>query len=211
MTDYALVGGMTVLFGLGVWAAFTAGVRRGRAIEQTRADRRIHDTALPALDAVAVLAESPETKQVAREYAAVLRRSIDRRRKGRLSDDLAGLVAELSWHGMRTRLEMRGLDARVDAALPAERRSAIREAIGAALHNTVKHSGVHDAEVTVETRDGGVAVIARDSGAGFDLDGGHPGFGIGASIVGRMAEVGGTATIESHPGAGTRVTLWVPA
>jgi glucose-6-phosphate-specific signal transduction histidine kinase len=211
MADYALVGVVTVLFGLGVWAAFTLGVRRGRAMEQSRADQRIEDTALPALDAIAVFAPTPEAKLVAREYAAVLRRNLERKRKRRLSDDLAGVVAELSWQGMRTRLELGGLDARVDAGLPPERRSALREAIGAALHNTARHSGVHDAEVTVETRDGGVAVTARDSGAGFDMDRGRPGFGIGASIVGRMTEVGGTATIESRPGGGTRVTLWVPA
>ncbi|TDV43132.1 sensor histidine kinase [Actinophytocola oryzae] len=211
MTGYLFAGMVTVLFGIGVWAAFTEGVRRGRAMEQSRADQRIQDTALPALDAIAVLAGTPQTKQVAREYAAVLRRNLGRKRRGRLSEDLAGVVAELSWHGIRTRLELDGLDERVDADLPAERRSALREAIGAALHNTARHSGVRDARVTVETRDGGVAVTARDSGAGFDLDDGRAGFGIGESIVGRMAEVGGTATIESRPGRGTRVTLWVPA
>jgi signal transduction histidine kinase len=211
MTQYVLVGVVTVLFGLGVWAAFTVGVRHGRAVEQARADRRIRDTALPALDAIALLASTPDIKQVAREYAAVLRRDLDRRRKVRLSDDLVGVVTEFSWQGLRTRLELGGLDARVDAALPAERRDALREATVEALRNTAQHSGVQDAEVTVETRDGGVAVTARDSGSGFDLDLGQPGFGIGESIVGRMTEVGGTATIESQPGAGTRVTLWVPA
>ena len=221
MTDFVLVGVVTVLFGLGVWSAFAVGVRHGRAVEQARADRRIHDTALPALDAIALLGGNPEVKQVAKEYAAVLRRDLDRRRaqrafsvwnrrrKVRLSDDLVGVVTELSWQGLRTRLELRGLDARVDAALPPARRNALREATGEALRNTARHSGVHDAEVTVETRDGGVAVTARDSGVGFDLE--RPGFGIGKSIVGRMREVGGTATIESRPGAGTRVTLWVPA
>jgi signal transduction histidine kinase len=211
MTEYVLVGVVTVLFGLGVWAAFTIGVRHGRAVEQARADRRIRDTALPALDAIALLASTPDIKQVAREYAAVLRRDLDRRRKVRLSDDLVGVVTEFSWQGLRTRLELGGLDARVDATLPAERRDALREATVEALRNTARHSGVQDAEVTVETRDGGVAVTARDSGSGFDLDLGQPGFGIGESIVGRMTEVGGTATIESQPGAGTRVTLWVPA
>jgi signal transduction histidine kinase len=211
MADYVLIGVVTVLFGLGVWAAFTVGVRHGRAVEQARADRRIRDTALPALDAIALLASTPDIKQVAREYAAVLRRDLDRRRKVRLSDDLVGVVTEFSWQGLRTRLELGGLDARVDATLPAERRDALREATVEALRNTARHSGVQDAEVTVETRDGGVAVTARDSGSGFDLDLGQPGFGIGESIVGRMTEVGGTATIESQPGAGTRVTLWVPA
>ncbi|MFL6124664.1 sensor histidine kinase [Actinophytocola sp.] len=211
MSDYVLVGLVTVLFGCGVWAAFAVGVRRGRAIEQVRADQRIQDTALPALDALALLADTSGNRQVAREYAALLRRDLDRRRGTRLSEDLVGVVTELSWHGLRTKLRLDGLDARVDAGLPPDRRSALREATGAALRNTARHSGVSDAEVTVETRDGGVAVTTRDSGAGFDLDHGQPGFGIGESIVGRMAEVGGTATIESRPGAGTRVTLWVPA
>jgi signal transduction histidine kinase len=211
MTDYVLVGLVTVLFGFGVWTAFAAGVRRGRAIEQGRADQRIRDTALPALDALALLADTQENRLVAKEYAALLRRDLDRRRGTRLSEDLVGVVTELSWQGLRTRLQMEGLDARVDAALPPERRKALREATGAALRNAARHAGVHDAEVTVETRDGGVAVTTHDSGAGFDLDRGRPGFGIGASIVDRMAEVGGTATIESRPGAGTRVILWVPA
>lgn len=211
MAEYALVGVVTVLFGLGVWAAFTIGVRRGRAMEESRADQRISDTALPALDAIAVFAPTEEAKMVAREYASVLRRTLDRTRTTRLSDDLAGVVAELAWQGIRTRLELSGLDARVDAGLPAERRCALREAIGAALRGTTPRGGGHDAEVTVETRDGGVAVTARDTGAGLDIARGRPGFGVGQSIVGRMAEVGGTATIESRPGGGTRVTLWVPA
>lgn len=210
MTDYVLAGLVAVLFGFGVWLAFTAGVRRGRAIERARADQRIQDTALPALDALALLADTPENRQVAREYATVLRRDLDRRRTARLSEDLVGVVTELSWHGLRTRLRLDGLDARVDATLPAERRSALREATGAALRNTARHSGVRDAEVTVETRDGGVAVTAHDAGSGFDVNRGRPGFGIGDAIVGRMAEVGGTAVIESRPGVGTRVTLWVP-
>lgn len=205
------VGGVAVLFGFGVWSAFTAGVRRGRAVERARADRRIHDTALPALDAIALLAGSTEIRQVAREHAASLRQDLDRRRGSvRLSEDLAGVVAEQERTGLRTRLQLCGLDAHVDAGLPDEQRCALREATGEALRNTARHSGVREAEVTVETRDGGVAVTAHDAGSGFDMDSCDPGFGIGESIVARMSEVGGSATIESRPGAGTRVTLWVP-
>lgn len=212
MTPYlaVTVGGVTVMFGLGAWVAFTAGVRSGRAVERARADRRIHDTALPALDAIALLAGNGEVRQVAREYAASLRHDLDRHGPARLSEDLADVVAEQERGGLRTRLQMCGLDAQADARLPAERRSALREATGEALRNTARHSGVREAEVTAETRDGGVAVTARDAGAGFDMESCDPGFGIGESIVARMSEVGGSATIESRPGAGTRVTLWVP-
>jgi signal transduction histidine kinase len=207
----ASVGGVAVLFGFGLWSAFTAGLRRGRAVERARADRRIHDTALPALDAIALIAVSAKVRRVAREHAASLRQDLDRRRGSvRLSEDLAGVVAEQERSGLRTRLQTCELDARVDAGLPAEQRSALREATGEALRNTARHSGVREAEVMVETRDGGIAVTARDAGSGFDMDACDPGFGIGESIVARMSEVGGSATIESRPGVGTRVTLWVP-
>jgi signal transduction histidine kinase len=166
------VGGVAVLFGFGLWSAFTTGVRRGRAVERARADRR--------------------------------------RGPVRLSEDLAEVVAEQEHDGLRTRLRLGGLDARVDAGLPPKHRDALREATGEALRNTARHSGVHEAEVTVRTRDGGVAVTTHDAGSGFDMDSCRLGFGIGESIVARMTEVGGSATIQSRPGAGTRVTLWVP-
>jgi signal transduction histidine kinase len=53
-------------------------------------------------------------------------------------------------------------------------------------------------------------VIARDHGTGFDADTVPAGFGITNSITARLVEVGGSAKIESAPGKGTRVTMWVP-
>ena len=38
-----------------------------------------------------------------------------------------------------------------------------------------------------------------------------PGYGIQHSILTRMREVGGQATVDSHPGQGTRVDLRWPA
>ena len=197
------------LLGLVGVAAFAAGIRRGRAVERARANRRLHDTVLPALDAIALLAGSGEVKRMAREYAADLRRDLARprrRRSASLNEDLTGVVAELRRHGLSVRF-----DTHTDPGLPPDRRGALRDAAGEALRNTVRHSGVREAELTVEPRDGGVAVIASDEGLGFDPMFCRPGFGISESIVARMAEVGGTAAIESRPGMGTRVTLWVPA
>ena len=59
-------------------------------------------------------------------------------------------------------------------------------------------------------RDNGIAVIARDHGTGFSDADRPAGFGISNSITARLADVGGSSTIESEPGRGTRVTLWVP-
>jgi len=198
-----------IVLGLVGLAAFTAGLRRGRAVERARANRRLHDTALPALDAIALLAGPGEVRRLAREYAADLRRGLARprrRKSASLTEDLADVAAELSRHGLHVRL-----DARTDLVLPSERREALRDAAAEALRNTVRHSGVREADLTVEPRHGGVAVIAADAGVGFDMASHQPGFGISESIVARMAEVGGSATLESRAGTGTRVTLWVPA
>lgn len=197
-----------VVLGL-VGFAFAAGVRHGRAVERARANRRLHDTALPALDAIALLAGPGEVRRLAREYAAELRQDLERpeRRKSvSLTEDLAGVAAELRRHGLSVRL-----DTHTDLELSPERREALRGAAAEALRNTVRHSGVREADLTVEPRHGGVAVIAADAGVGFDMASYQPGFGISESIVARMAEVGGSAILESHPGTGTRVTLWVPA
>jgi signal transduction histidine kinase len=57
----------------------------------------------------------------------------------------------------------------------------------------------------------GIQVVVRDHGRGFAVADAGPGFGIRESILGRLREVGGWAGVRAEPGAGTRVTLWVPA
>ena len=52
--------------------------------------------------------------------------------------------------------------------------------------------------------------MVRDHGKGFDPASANEGFGIKHSIIARLAEVGGTATISSSPGKGTKVELWAP-
>jgi signal transduction histidine kinase len=54
-----------------------------------------------------------------------------------------------------------------------------------------------------------VAIV--DQGKGFDPDLTERGYGIRHSILARMIEIGGTATVDSHPGEGTRVDLRWPA
>ena len=59
---------------------------------------------------------------------------------------------------------------------------------------------------------GAVAVYVRHEGPGFDLDAvGPERRGVRDAIVGRMAAIGGQATVESAPGDGTEVVLRLPA
>jgi signal transduction histidine kinase len=81
-----------------------------------------------------------------------------------------------------------------------------------ALRNVVRHSGADAAEVTVDLRDGSIALGVRDSGAGFDPERISSGRGLGlVSMRERASLLGGRLEIDSSPGEGTTVRVFVPA
>jgi signal transduction histidine kinase len=208
-----------VLLGIGTRLALGVGIRRGRAAEHARINRELHDGVLQVLEAMALPIPADEEsaaqrlvefRSIARAQAMELRRALDRQAETGtkvLSEDLAGLAAEMTREGLRAQLVFADVD---DGELSEARRVAVRDAVREALRNTMKHSGIREVVVRVEQRENGIAVIARDHGTGFDSDSVPPGFGITNSITARLVEVGGSAKIESSPGKGTRVTLWVP-
>ncbi|WP_246155255.1 sensor histidine kinase [Saccharopolyspora hirsuta] len=208
---------LMALLVLSVRFAHHAGFRRGRRCERVVMNRYLHDRVLPTLEALALGSRSDasaaparlaELRRAAKEQAALIRRdmtAVPTANRARLAPELAALISELSHNRLRAEL----IRAEVDDTLPSDRRTAMRDATGEALRNTLKHSGTDRAEVRVAERDGGIAVTVRDRGAGFDADR-RPGFGITESIKARMAEVGGSARVESRPDWGTQVTLWVP-
>ena len=212
---------MLILIGLGTRLALGVGIRRGREAEQARNRRIMHDTVLQTLEALALplprkpgdlddaLATLTKLRGIARAQAMELRRGLDEPdgAPAGLGEDLAGIAAEMAREGLRAQLVFSDVD---DASLSENRRIAVRDAVREAMRNTMKHAGTADVVLRVEQRDGGIAVIARDHGAGFTADDRPPGFGISHSIEARLSEVGGRALIESAPGDGTRVTLWVP-
>ncbi|MGW1680360.1 sensor histidine kinase [Saccharopolyspora sp. NPDC002376] len=197
--------------------AHHAGYQHGRSCERDVLNRYLHDRVLPTLEALALGSRSDanaaparlaELRQAAKEQAALIRRdmaAVPAANRARLEPELAALISDLS----RNRLRAELIRSEVDDTLPADQRTAMREATGEALRNTLKHSGTDRAEVLVAERDGGIAVTVRDRGVGFGPDN-KPGFGIAESIKARMAEVGGSARVESRPDQGTQVTLWVP-
>jgi signal transduction histidine kinase len=210
-----------MLVGLSTRLAMGVGSRRGQAIERARAQRLLHDTVLQTLEAMALTPVTPpadpveqlsELRGIARAQAIQLRRSLneqpaDPAAPAGLGADLAEVAADMAREGLRARLVFTDVD---DGALPEARRRAVRDAVREAMRNTMKHAGTDEVVLRIEQRDGGIAVIARDHGTGFSEADRPPGFGISSSITARLAEVGGTSTIESQPGRGTRVTLWVP-
>ena len=92
-----------------------------------------------------------------------------------------------------------------------ERLRGLVNACAEAVANAAVHSGSTAISVYVEVEDATVTAFVRDQGSGFD-----PAVvpadrrGIADSIVGRMERHGGTATVNSRPGAGTEVVLRLP-
>ncbi len=80
-----------------------------------------------------------------------------------------------------------------------------------ALRNSVRHAG-HDAtrSVRLALSPERVRVVVEDDGVGFEASASRSGMGIPESIMGRMKEIGGSASVRSHPGQGTEVVISWP-
>lgn len=88
---------------------------------------------------------------------------------------------------------------------------AVAGAAGEAVRNAARHAGVGTAGVRVRVEERRLLVEISDRGAGFAPIPAQPGHrGVRESIVRRMVDVGGSAEVDSAPGAGTVVRLGWP-
>ncbi|MEO8528289.1 MAG: ATP-binding protein [Pseudolysinimonas sp.] len=126
-----------------------------------------------------------------------------------LRNEVARIATEFQWRGLS--MHLTGAPS-VRYQLTAEVSDALLAAVRACLENVVRHSGATTAELEVFAEAGSVTVMVTDRGCGFDL-GSVAGdrLGLRASVVERMAAVGGMAKIWSAPGEGTSVVISAPA
>ncbi|WP_338898529.1 ATP-binding protein [Streptomyces sp. TG1A-60] len=91
-------------------------------------------------------------------------------------------------------------------AIPSGPGLAIFNGVREAVTNVARHAGVREAELRAWPEGDGAVVELTDAGRGFDPES-VPARrrGISGSIIGRMHAVGGSASVTSHPGTGTRV------
>ncbi len=96
-----------------------------------------------------------------------------------------------------------------DVIVPADVEHALLRITQEACANAVRHGNARRLAVSMTRLDGHVELAVRDTGDGFDPAVSRPGSGL-AHIRDRVSELGGTVDIDSAPGFGAAVIVWVP-
>ncbi|MCZ4534666.1 DUF5931 domain-containing protein [Gordonia terrae] len=192
------------------------------AEERERLSREVHDGVLQVLALIArrgreIGGPTGELATLAAEQERTLRRLI--------SDTDEPVAAHPDAHcsvDLAAALRVFA-DARVSVSapadpvmIPAHRGAEIRAAVVNALDNVVNHAGPGArAYILVEDLGSDVVVSVRDDGIGIP-DGrlaeavAQGRVGVSKSIVGRIESLGGTARLDTEPGAGTEWEFTVP-
>lgn len=202
-------------------------------VERQRIARELHDATGQSLTAIAlglrgvqrILEErDPSTAGQLREVESFstsalgeLRRIIADLRPPQL-DDL-GLIPALRWYtqnfqerwGVACELQLAGESVR----LAPEMETVIFRIVQEALSNVARHAQASRVTVILEQRPQAVAVTVQDDGLGFDPTAQNGaartrnGWGL-LGIQERARLMGGRCAIESSPGQGTQIRVWIP-
>ncbi|HOF87449.1 MAG TPA: PAS domain S-box protein, partial [Armatimonadota bacterium] len=127
-----------------------------------------------------------------------------------------GLIAALEWLGEQIQ-QRHGLRVAVGVAghfrlVSDDHRALLFSIVRELLMNAVKHARASQVTISAEAQAGTITVAVTDDGVGFDpaaVEEQRSGYGL-FSIRERLRHFGGTLTITSRPGAGTRVELAAP-
>lgn len=202
--------GFMLVFGPWAWrlTADLAAERRRRIRSEERAEMaaHLHDSVLQTLALIQRSDDPRKMVTLARAQERELRAWLYDGRVAR-PDTLRNAIQEAA-----SRVE-ESYDVPVDVVFVGdhaidEATTALTQAAAEAMANAAKHSGATQVSVFVEASPETVDVFVGDQGMGFDLESVPADRrGIDDSIRGRMARVGGTATITTARGEGTEVHL----
>jgi len=190
--------------------------RQARARAEERADMaaRIHDSVLQTLALIQRRADDPaQVTQLARVQERELRSWLFEGRAPGSMTEVSSLAEGIrriqqdaeARHGVPVEVVTVGdcpLDDDLEALLAAAREAVV---------NAAKWSGAGVISLFAEVTDQDVEVVVRDRGRGFDpraVPGDRK--GMAESIHGRMDRHGGTVTVQTAVGEGTKVSLKMP-
>ena len=206
----------------------------GVLAERTRLSREIHDSVAQGLTSINLLLQAAEQHWSSRPTAAhgyvgqaalTARDSLDEVR--RVVRDLApteladgggvALQAALLRTGERVSLDS-GLNVSVrvhgdSQPVSAELSTALLRSARGALANVVEHADATEATVSLTYQPGSVSLDVRDNGIGFDPTTVGPRGARGRGLTGirsRAHDLGGELAVESAPGEGTALALFLP-
>jgi signal transduction histidine kinase len=187
---------------------------RVRAEERAEIASRVHDSVLQTLALIQRSAEDPQkVVQLARVQERELRSWLfEGKAPGEVDADVtfSGGVRQIQQdvearYGIPVEAVTVGdceLDENLNALLGAAREATV---------NAAKWSGVSVISLFAEVEPGEVSLVVRDRGKGFDPSAvSADRKGLAESVHGRMTRRGGTATVTSAPGEGTKVSLSMP-
>ena len=207
--------------------ALSAGLLTAQEEERERLARELHDDLNQRLAALALQTgemtrQIPETAVDLRDKARALRASL-----GALSDDVHRMARELhpsilEHFGLAAALRSyceefsKAEDIKVQfrerqarAAIPADAALCLYRVAQESLRNIAKHSGAKAASVALAGAADAVRLAISDRGVGFDPDSASKGLGL-VSIRERVRIAGGSVSIESRAGEGTRIEVRIP-
>jgi PAS domain S-box-containing protein len=110
-------------------------------------------------------------------------------------------------HGIPVNYVHRGISAR----FPVHATSTLYRIAEDVLANVAQHAHARRVWVTLSRANEGIRLAIRDDGAGFSPSAVEPGLGLGiVAMRERLRAVGGSLSISSRPGAGTKVVALAP-
>ena len=202
---------------------------RGKAAleERQRLARELHDSVSQALYGIALGAktarklvdQNPQLVADPLEYVlslaeagmAEMRALIFELRPESLETE--GLVAALEKQAaaLRARHEI-GVETSLcdEPGASPDVKEAVYRIAQEALHNTVKHARANNVGLEMACEPGSLILEVSDDGVGFDAGGDFPGHLGLRSMRERASRLGGTLTVRSSPGGGTRIRARIP-
>jgi signal transduction histidine kinase len=190
-----------------------ADVKGGTAVAELQREvgAMLHDTAVQALEYLACDGYGAELdaetiRRVADDAAVEMRGNLLRLGAEGPCELVSSLEQVVSSAQKRGTVEVEMVTELRGSVYGAEA-AALVGAVREALNNVHKHARASRVVVRCETTEAGARVVVSDDGVGVDLAHATAGIGLRHSIVERMANSGGQATVASEPGNGTLVTL----
>src|SRR3954465_15499470 len=194
-------------------AAKLADVKGGTAVAELQrgGGGMVHDTALQALEYLACDGYGAELdadtiRKIAADAAIEMRGHLLRLGAPEPCELVSALEQVVSTAQRRGTVEIEMVTELHGSVYGAEA-AALVGAVREALNNVHKPARASHVIVRCETSEIGARVSVIDDGVGVDLAHAVAGLGLRRSIVERMTNNGGHATVASEPGRGTLVTL----